>query len=218
MCTFSHLHCHSQYSLLDGAASIKGMVNKAAKTGMPALAITDHGNMYGVPNFVNAATKKGIKPIIGCEFYITPVEMSDRQNRERYHQVLLAKNRTGYFNLAKLTSLGFVDGLYYKPRIDRDTLAKYSEGLIATTCCLQSQVNQVLLRQGEDEARKIFEWYLDLFAEDYYIELQRHNLREQEICNSVLMRWSKEYKVPMIATNDSHYIDRQDSEDRKSVV
>ncbi len=212
MCQFSHLHCHSQFSLLDGAAAISGMISKVAGSGMPGIAITDHGNMFGVPAFVNEAKKKGIKPIIGCEFYVTPAKMSDRENREQYHQVLLTKNKTGYYNLARLSSLGYVDGFYYKPRIDRKTLAAHSEGLIATTCCLQSEINQTILRKGEADAKKLFEWYLDLFGEDYYIELQRHGLRDQDVCNEVLVRWSKEYGVKMIATNDSHYVNREDSE------
>lgn len=179
---------------------------------MPAISITDHGNMFGVPSFVNEAGKKGIKPIIGCEFYVTPTRMADRDNKERYHQVLLAKNSTGYKNLVKLTSLGYIEGLYYKPRIDKTVLKEHSDGLIATTCCLASEVNQTILRHGEIEAKKIFEWYVDVFGDDYYIELQRHGLRDQEICNEVLIRWSREYNVKMIATNDSHYVDRQDSE------
>lgn len=212
MADFSHLHCHTQYSLLDGAAVIDRLVDKACNCGMPAIAITDHGNMFGVPQFVNEAQKKGVKPIIGCEFYVTPTVMSDRENKQRFHQVLLARNMTGYKNLVKLTSLGYVDGLYYKPRIDKTILKDHSEGLIATTCCLASEVNQTILKHGEQEAKKIFEWYLDVFGEDYYIELQRHGLRDQEICNEVLIRWSKEYNVKMICTNDSHYVDRQDSE------
>jgi DNA polymerase-3 subunit alpha len=209
---FSHLHCHTQFSLLDGAAVIDKLLDKVADCKMPAIAITDHGNMFGVPQFVNEANKRNIKPIIGCEFYVTPVEMSDRENKKRYHQVLLAKNLTGYKNLVKLTSLGFIDGLYYKPRIDKITLQNHSEGLIATTCCLASEVNQAILNEGEDVARKIFEWYLNVFGEDYYIELQRHGLKDQDICNAVLIRWSKEYGVKMICTNDSHYVDKQDSE------
>ncbi len=209
---FSHLHCHTQFSLLDGAASIKGLVSKAKALDMPALAITDHGNMFGVPHFVNEARKQGIKPVIGCEFYVTPVAMDDRTDKERYHQVLLAKNATGYRNLVKLTSLGFLEGMYYKPRIDKAVLMEHASGLICTTCCLASEVNRTILRKGEAEARKVFEWYLNLFGEDYYIELQRHGLRDQDVVNEVLLRWSKEYGVKVIATNDSHYIDRQDSE------
>ena len=209
---YSHLHCHTQFSLLDGAARIEDMIQKAADHGMPGVAITDHGNMFGVPHFVNEAQKRGVKPIVGCEFYITPTGMKDRQDRTRYHQVLLAKNMKGYRNLAKLCSLGYVEGLYYKPRIDKKTLEEYSEGLIATTCCIASEINQTIIKKGEDEAKKIFEWYLNLFGEDYYIELQRHGLKDQDTCNEVLIRWSKEYGVKMIATNDSHYTNKEDSE------
>ncbi len=209
---YSHLHCHTQFSLLDGAARIEDMIQKAADHGMPGVAITDHGNMFGVPHFVNEAQKRGIKPIVGCEFYITPSGMKDREDRTRYHQVLLAKNMTGYRNLAKLCSLGYVEGLYYKPRIDKKTLEEYSEGLIATTCCIASEINQAIIKKGEDEAKKIFEWYLSLFGEDYYIELQRHGLKDQDTCNEVLIRWSREYGVKMIATNDSHYTNKEDSE------
>ncbi len=209
---FSHLHCHTQFSLLDGAASIKGLVSKAKSLDMPALAITDHGNMFGVPSFVKEAQEAGIKPIIGSEFYLTPVTMDDRENKDRFHQVLLAKNLTGYKNLVKLTSAGYLRGMYYKPRIDKAFLMEHAEGLIATTCCLASEVNQTILRHGEAEARKVFEWYLNVFGGDYYIELQRHGLRDQDTVNDVLIRWAKEYNVKMICTNDSHYIDREDSE------
>lgn len=209
---FSHLHCHTQFSMLDGAAGIGDLVKKAKKHDMPAIAITDHGNMFGVPNFVNSAKKEGVKPVIGCEFYITPSGMQDRKDRTRYHQLLIAKNRTGYQNLVKLCSIGYVDGLYYKPRIDHEVLQKYSEGLICTTCCIASEVNQTILKKGEEEAEKLFKWYLDLFGEDYYIEIQRHGLRDQDICNEVLIRWSKKYGVKIIATNDSHYVDQEDSE------
>lgn len=209
---FSHLHCHTQFSLLDGAASIKGLVSKAKSLEMPALAITDHGNMFGVPSFVKEAQDAGIKPIIGSEFYLTPVTMDDRENKDRFHQVLLAKNLTGYKNLVKLTSAGYLRGMYYKPRIDKAILMEHAEGLIATTCCLASEVNQTILRHGEAEARKVFEWYLNVFGDDYYIELQRHGLRDQDTVNEVLIRWSKEYNVKMICTNDAHYIEREDSE------
>ncbi|MEX0930014.1 MAG: PHP domain-containing protein, partial [Balneolales bacterium] len=161
MCSFSHLHCHTQYSLLDGAAGIQKLIGKAAAESMPAIAITDHGNMFGVPNFVNEAQKQNIKPIIGCEFYVTPTRMDDRTNRTRYHQVLLARNMTGYKNLAKMSSIGYVEGLYYKPRIDKALLQQYGDGLICTTCCIQSEVNQTILKSGESEARKVFEWYLN---------------------------------------------------------
>ncbi|MBL4755167.1 MAG: DNA polymerase III subunit alpha [Flavobacteriales bacterium] len=217
---FSHLHVHTQYSLLDGAAGIKPLMAKAKQYGMGALAITDHGNMYGVPEFVNEARKNEIKPIIGCEFYIANGSMHERskrvhsENAEKsiFHQVLLAKNETGYKNISRLCSAGFIDGFYYKPRIDKELLRKHSEGLIATTCCLASEVNQAILRRSEEEAEKLFEEWLDIFGEDYYIELQRHGIKEQDQCNEVLIKWSRKYNVKMIATNDVHYIDAKDSE------
>lgn len=216
---FTHLHVHTQYSLLDGAAGIKPMIQKAKQYGMDSLAITDHGNMFGVPEFVNIAKKEGVKPIIGCEFYLA----KDRHERSRkvtegnaekhtFHQVLLAKNEVGYKNLSKLCSYGFTEGFYYKPRIDKELIRQYSEGLIATTCCLASEVNQAILTKGEDEAEKLFMEWLDIFGEDYYIELQRHGIKDQDVCNEVLVKWAKKHNVKMIATNDVHYIDAQDSE------
>ncbi|WP_456425627.1 DNA polymerase III subunit alpha [Rhodocaloribacter sp.] len=211
MCEFSHLHCHTQYSLLDGAARIKTLLGKAAALEMPAVAITDHGNLFGVPEFYTTAKKNGIQPIIGCEFYVTPKGMGDKSDRTRYHQVLLARNLTGYRNLIRLSSLSYTDGYYYKPRIDKETLRRHSEGLIATTCCLQGEVLQTILKRGEDAARAVFEEYLDIFGEDYYIELQDHGIEDQKRCNAVLIRWAKEYGVKVVATNDVHYVDEDDA-------
>mgnify|MGYP005841823499 CR=1 FL=1 len=207
---FTHLHCHTQYSLLDGAAQIGGLFSKAKQLDMHALAITDHGNMFGVPHFVAAAQKHGIKPIIGCEFYLAP-NRHDFKDKTRYHQLLLAKDEIGYKNLARLCSMGFVEGYYYKPRIDRKLLKKYSAGLIATTCCLAGEVPQAILRKSEQEAEKIFLAWLDLFGDDYYIELQRHGIKEQDVCNEVLRKWAKKHQVKVIATNDVHYVAQQDS-------
>jgi DNA polymerase-3 subunit alpha len=155
MQNFTHLHCHTSYSLLDGAAKIEDLFNKAYHLNMKSLAITDHGNMFGVPHFVNAAQKKSIKPIIGCEFYLCS-NMYDYKDRVRYHQVLLAKNQLGYKNLVKLSSLSFIDGFYYKPRIDKKIIKKYSKGLIATTCCLSGEVPRAIINQGEKKAEEIF--------------------------------------------------------------
>ncbi|MEM6325693.1 MAG: PHP domain-containing protein, partial [Bacteroidota bacterium] len=209
---FSHLHCHTQYSLLDGAARIKNLIRRAGEMESPALAITDHGNLYGVPEFYIGAKAAGIVPIIGCEFYVTPSGMADKQDRARYHQVLLAKNLTGYRNLIKLASLSNTDGYYYKPRIDKETLRAHSEGLVATTCCLQGEVLQTILKKGEDEGLKVFKEYLDIFGDDYYVELQDHAIPEQRQCNAVLARWAQELGVTCIATNDVHYIHREDAE------
>ncbi|MBL4657648.1 MAG: DNA polymerase III subunit alpha [Flavobacteriales bacterium] len=217
---FSHLHVHTQYSLLDGAAGIKPLLAKAKQFGMGAMAITDHGNMYGVPEFVNEAKKNDIKPIIGCEFYIANGSMHERSNKVHadnaeksiFHQVILSKNAVGYKNISKLCSYGFIDGFYYKPRIDKELLKKHSEGLIATTCCLASEVNQAILTKKEEDAEKLFCEWLDIFGEDYYIELQRHGIADQDKCNEVLVKWSRKYNVKMIATNDVHYIEAKDSE------
>jgi DNA polymerase III subunit alpha len=210
MHSFCHLHCHTQYSLLDGAAQIKTLVGRAQELGMHALAITDHGNMFGVPHFVAAANKVGIKPIIGCEFYVAP-DRHSRQDQVRYHQVLLAKNETGYKNLSALCSKAFLEGYYYKPRVDKQLIRQHAEGLIATTCCLASEVSQMILRQGDEEAERCFLEWLDIFGEDYYIELQRHGIKAQDQCNEVLLRWARKHQVKVIATNDVHYVAQQDS-------
>lgn len=214
---FSHLHTHTQFSLLDGAASIPALFKKAQEDGMPAIAITDHGNMFGVFEFVaQAGRQEGVKPIVGCEFYV----VADRHRRvftkedrdKRYHQLFLAKNPIGYRNLVKLSSLGFIEGLYGKyPRIDKELILQYSEGLIATTCCIGAMVPQAILKRDEEAARKEFEWWLDIFGADYYIELQRHHMPEQDRVNEVLLRWAQEYNVRVIATNDSHYVDQKDA-------
>jgi DNA polymerase III subunit alpha len=210
MRSFCHLHCHTQYSLLDGAAQIRTLVGKAQELGMSALAITDHGNMFGVPHFVAAANKAGIKPIIGCEFYVAP-DRHSRKDKTRYHQVLLAKNETGYQNLSALCSMGFLEGYYYKPRVDKQLIKQYAEGLIATTCCLASEVSQMILRQGAAAAEKCFLEWLDIFGEDYYIELQRHGIKAQDQCNEVLLGWARKHQVKVVATNDVHYVAQQDS-------
>ena len=222
MCKFSHLHVHTQFSLLDGAASIQSLYQKAIKNEMPALAITDHGNMFGAFEFVSEAYKHcdesgkpKVKPIVGCEFYVvkdrTIKSFTKEQKDDRYHQVLLAKNKTGYQNLIKLTSLGYIEGMYSKyPRIDKELIQKYHEGLIATTCCIGAHVPQSILHESEEKAEKEFKWWLDLFGEDYFIELQRHSIKEQEIINNTLLKFAKKYNVPVIATNDSHYTDRED--------
>ncbi|MEI6946608.1 DNA polymerase III subunit alpha [Paraflavisolibacter sp. H34] len=219
---FSHLHVHTQYSLLDGAAAIPSLYKKAIKNNMPALAITDHGNMFGAFEFVAEAYKHKnddgslkVKPVVGCEFYVvadrTRKSFSKEQRDERFHQVLLAKNATGYNNLLKLTSAGYVEGMYSKyPRIDKELIEKYHEGLIATTCCIGAYVPQTILHDGEEKAEQEFKWWLDLFGEDYFIELQRHNMQEQETINQVLLKFAKKYNVPVIATNDSHYTDQDD--------
>lgn len=219
---FSHLHVHTQYSLLDGAASIPLLYQKAISNQMPAMAISDHGNMFGVFEFVAEAHKNRdangklkVKPIVGCEFYLTENRhqktFTKEQRDKRMHQILLAKNEEGYRNLIKLTSLGFVEGMYGKyPRIDKELIQKYHQGLIATTCCLGASVPQAILRKGEEEAENEFKWWLNIFQEDFYVELQRHGMAEQDRVNEVLLRFAKKYKVKVIASNDSHYVEQDD--------
>jgi len=213
---FSHLHVHTQYSLLDGAADIKKLLAKAADDKMKAVAITDHGNMFGVFSFVAEAAKHNIKPIVGCEFYVVQdrhkKQFTKEKRDKRYHQLLLAKNAEGYKNLVKLCSLGYIDGLYGKyPRIDKELILQYHKGLIATTCCIGAEVPQLILHEGEEAGEKAFRWWLDIFGEDYYIELQRHNMTDQDKVNQVLIKFSAKYNVKAICSNDSHYIDEQDS-------
>jgi DNA polymerase III subunit alpha len=219
---FSHLHVHTQYSLLDGAASISGLYKKAIADGMPALAISDHGNMFGVFDFVAEAYKHKdengkvkVKPVVGCEFYVTTDRhqktFTKEQRDKRYHQILLAKNETGYKNLVKLTSLGFIEGLYSKyPRIDKELILRHHEGLIATTCCLGASVPQAILRKGEEEGENEFKWWLNVFQQDFYVELQRHGMAEQDKVNLVLIKLARKYNVKIIASNDSHYVDQSD--------
>ena len=219
---FSHLHVHTQFSLLDGAASIKNLYKKAIANNMPALAISDHGNMFGAFEFVkeaynhkNSDGSLKVKPIVGCEFYITKDRhrktFSKDEKDPRHHQILLAKNDVGYKNLVKLTSLGFIEGMYSKyPRIDKELIHKYHEGLIATTCCLGALVPQTILKQGEAEGENEFKWWLNIFQQDYYVELQRHGIPDQDKVNEVLLKFAKKYDVKVIASNDSHYVDQKD--------
>lgn len=211
MPSFTHLHLHTQYSLLDGATHIDKLISKVKENEMDSVAITDHGNMYGVFKFAAEAHRQKIKPIIGCEFYLAKDRM-DHKDRVRYHQVLLAKDAAGYKNLTKLCSLGFLEGMYYKPRIDKALIADNIEGLIATTCCLQGEIPKTIINKGEDEAEVLFKEWLDLFGEDYYIELQRHQIDDQDKVNEVLIKWAKKYNVKMIATNDVHYLNEEDAE------
>ncbi|HQN57047.1 MAG TPA: DNA polymerase III subunit alpha, partial [Saprospiraceae bacterium] len=223
MASFAHLHCHTQFSLLDGASDISLLYKKAVADKMPGIAITDHGNMFGVFKFVSEAAKynvKGqdpvIKPIVGCEFYL----VEDRFKRQftktlkdkRYHQLMIAKNEVGYKNLCKLSSLGYIEGLYGKyPRIDKKLVEQYHEGIIATSCCLGAIIPQLILEDKIEEAEEELKWWVDLFDEDYYIELQRHKIPDQEKVNQVLLRFARKYNLKVIASNDAHYVDREDS-------
>ncbi len=224
MPVFSHLHSHTQYSLLDGQASISKLMKKAQADGMPAVALTDHGNMFGAFNFVAEANKYNVKPIVGCEFYLVEDRHKKAFSREkgekdvRHHQLLLAKDQAGYHNLSKLCSMSFIEGVYSKfPRIDKELLERYHEGLIATSCCIGAEIPQTILFKTEAEAEEKLKWWLNMFGEDYYIEIQRHGLmnfdntgKSQEDVNQVLLRLARKHNVKVICTNDSHYVDQAD--------
>ncbi|MDP2423849.1 MAG: PHP domain-containing protein, partial [Bacteroidales bacterium] len=189
-----HLHVHTQYSILDGAASIPSLLNRAEALGMKALAITDHGNMYGVLEFVTLAKNKGIKPIIGCEIYVAPnsrFERRGKEDRSGRHLVLLAKNLAGYYNLVKLCSLGFKEGFYYTPRIDKELLRQYHHGLIASSACLGGELPETIRYQGLEKAEAVIREYQEIFGEDYYLEMMDHNLPEQKQVNEALVVLSK---------------------------
>ncbi len=211
---FTHLHVHTQYSILDGASSIEPLLEKALADGMKAVAITDHGNMYGVLHFLGYARKLGIKPIIGCEVYVADgsrFEKKGREDRSGYHMVLLAKNRQGYENLSRLVSFGFLEGFYYTPRIDKDLLFKYHEGIIASTACLGGEIPQTIMEKGIDRATILVKEYVEVFGDDFYLELQRHGLPEQEPVNQALLQIAKELKIKVIASNDCHYVNAEDA-------
>ena len=214
MAEFVHLHVHSEYSLLDGLARIPQIARRAAELGMPAVALTDHGVMYGAIDFYREVRKAGLKPIIGIEAYMAPRRLTDREKEDRkpFHQLLLAYNYQGYLNLMKLATIAQLEGFYYKPRIDRYVLEKYSEGLIATSGCASSMIPRALERGDEEEAARLVRWYQDVFGpENFYLELQQHRQRRLDKINRKLIELSKKLEVPLIAANDVHYIHREDA-------
>jgi len=212
---FVHLHCHTEYSLLDGAARVSAIIDRAHLLGMPAVAITDHGVMFGAIEFYKAARKKGIKPLIGCEVYVAPRSRFDREARRDdhpHHLVLLARNMQGYRNLCKLVTLAFMEGFYYKPRVDKELLERCSEGLTALSACRAGEIPDLLLRGEEAKAFTAAKWYRDLFGEDYfYLELQDQGLPEQEGLNYKLLNLAERTGIPLVATNDVHYLRRDDA-------
>ncbi len=213
--SFAHLHLHTEYSLLDGACRINDLVKRVKELGQNAVAITDHGVMYGAIHFYKACRKEGIKPIIGCEVYVSPRKHTDKiaeLDRENRHLVLLCENETGYRNLMKLDSLAWTEGLYYKPRVDMEMLEKYHEGLIALSACLAGEVPRALVRNNYDEAKKIALRYREIFgANNFFLELQNHGIDEEERITPYLIKLSEECGVPLVATNDCHYINKEDS-------
>ncbi len=213
---FTHLHVHTEYSLLDGSCKIKELVAKAKELGMDSMAITDHGVMYGVIDFYRAAREVGIKPIIGCEIYVAPNSRFDREQTggedRYYHLVLLAENDTGYHNLMKIVSKGFVDGFYYRPRVDKEVLREYHEGIIALSACLAGEVPRYITKGLYEEAKKRAKEYESIFGKgNFFLELQDHGISEQQRVNQELLRMSQETGIELVATNDIHYINAQDA-------
>jgi DNA polymerase III subunit alpha len=209
---FTHLHVHTEYSLLDGMCRIKQLVEKAKEMGMTSLAITDHGVMCGAIEFYQAAKEAGIKPIIGCEIYIAPGGRLSRNTGEKnnYHLILLAKNHTGYQNLIQLTTRAHLEGFYYRPRVDKELLQQYKEGLVALSACLSGEVSYLILSRRYDEARQAALWYKQTFG-DFYLEIMRHPMPESETVNQSLIEIGRELDIPLVATNDAHYINREDA-------
>lgn len=214
--SFVHLHVHSEYSLLDGACRIPQLVKKAAEMGQKAIAVTDHGVMYGAVEFYQEALKAGIKPIIGCEVYVAPRTRFDRESKldsRPYHLVLLCKNNKGYQNLIKLVSLGYTEGFYNKPRVDIELLEKYNEGLICLSACLAGEIPRQLVNNNYEGAKKTALKYLEIFgAGNYYLEIQDHGISEQKNIIPLICRLSNETGIPLVATNDVHYIEKEDAE------
>jgi DNA polymerase-3 subunit alpha len=225
MAAFSHLHVHTQYSILDGASNISHLIDKVKSLGMEAVAITDHGNMFGVKEFHASALKKGIKPVIGCEIYVAKRSISEvtgKEDRSGDHLILLAKNLTGYKNLIKLVSTAWIKGFYYKPRIDKNLLAQYREGLIASSACLAGEIQDEILNGSGTAAEEVLKSYIELFGDDFYLEIQRHETYDPEADRSafplqqkvigVFREFSAKYNVKIIATNDVHFINAEDAE------
>ena len=214
MSNFVHLHVHSEFSLLDGANRIKDLPVRAKELEMDSIALTDHGVMFGAVDFYKACKKEGVKPIIGCEVYVAPRTRFDKEpniDNHYYHLILLAKNQTGYKNLSYLVSMGFTEGFYYKPRIDYEILEKYHEGLICLSACLAGHVNREILNNNLEKAEEVALWYKRVFGEDYYLEIQPNGLPEQILANQKLIEISKKLDIPLVATNDAHYLKKEDA-------
>ncbi len=213
--SFAHLHVHTEYSMLDGFSNIKKLVRRVKELEMPAVAITDHGTMFGVIDFYKAATSEGIKPVIGVEAYLAARGMTDRDSkldRSSYHLLLLAENETGYKNLLQISSAAQLEGFYYYPRIDREFLAAHSAGLICTTGCMSAEIPRALLNDNPEEAVRRMNWYYDVFGPDhFFVELQQHNFREITDLNRRLVEMGARYSAKYIATNDVHYINPEDA-------
>ncbi len=222
---FTHLHVHTQYSILDGACSVSRLIKKAKEDGMTSIAITDHGNLFGAKHFYDETRANGLKPILGCEVYVSKKSRFDRiekSDRSGNHLILLAKSKVGFENLSRLVSLAWIEGHYYKPRVDKELLLKYHEGLIASSACLGGEVPEAILSQNAEDAEKAVLWFRKLFGDDYYLELQRHEtgipeidndtFAKQKIVNEKLIQFARKYDIKLIATNDVHFLNEEDAE------
>ncbi len=213
---FVHLHVHTEYSLLDGASRIHQLIDRAKELNMPAIAITDHGSMYGVIDFYKAAKAKGVKPIIGCEVYVAPKSRFDKMavdGESYYHLILLAESQQGYKNLIELVSLAYSEGFYYKPRVDKELLKKYHEGIICLSACIAGEIPAAIIRDNPERADVLVREYIDIFGKDnFFIEIQNHGMPEEKKANVELVKLAEKYDLGLVATNDSHYTNRNDSE------
>ncbi|HQZ22314.1 MAG TPA: PHP domain-containing protein, partial [Thermoflexales bacterium] len=214
--SFVHLHVHSEYSMLDGLGNVKKLSARAKELGQDSLAITDHGVMHAAIEFVEAAGSAGIKPIIGMEGYLTMRgrtlrDREGKQDRSLYHMLLLAQNDTGYKNLMRMATIAQLEGFYYKPRLDHATLKEYAAGVIATTGCLAAEVPSLLADGQADQAREALLWYREIFGDRFYVELQDHDIPELDRINPTLVDWARELSIPLVLTNDSHYVKQGDS-------
>lgn len=209
---FVHLHVHTEYSLLDGAIRCKELARRAKEWGMPAVAISDHGVMYGVIEFYQACKDEGIKPIIGCEIYVAPEGIEEKRKENPInHLLLLAENDVGYHNLVKLVSIANTDGFYYKPRVDHDLLSRYSEGIIACSACLAGEIPQLLIAGEDEKALDRANLYRDIFGEDnFFLEIQYNHIPHQAVVNKGLIEMSRKHGFPLVATTDSHYMNKED--------
>ena len=219
---FTHLHLHTQFSLLDGACRLGELVSRAKELGMTSLAVTDHGNMYGAVDFYRECKKQGIKPIIGCEVYVAPRSRYDKDKTldSKYnHLVLLVKNETGYKNLIKMVSLSYTEGFYFKPRIDRDLLEKYSDGLVCLSACLAGEIPQLLLQRDYEGAKGAALWYESVFGKgNYFLELQNHGIEQEQIVLDGIKRLSRDTGIPLVATNDVHYVNKEDADIQQVLI
>ena len=219
---FVHLHLHTEYSLLDGAGRINELVAKAARLKMPALAITDHGNMHGVVKFYKQALAGGVKPIIGCEFYVAPSGRRERKpgsQKEISHLTCLARDEAGYHNLIKLSSLAYLEGFYYKPRVDRELLEAHHEGLIALSGCLKGEIPRALVVGDSEKAEETAKYYRNLFGPDnFYLEMMDHGIKEQREIRPQLVELARRLDIGLVATNDCHYLDKEDAESQEVLL